>query len=282
MEKIVNVMKKNALSMIFGLFVLFFYGDIHAMIARGQKEFAAMQQRAADRVTKQLQSQVIKLQPDEFFVSSVGTSKGIIVPKKVLIRSAVMKNMIEDIQRTDKVVPVPFSYETIKKAFEILDDVNEDRTLLDRQMLSAHVNKLSLPELISLLNIFDYLDVPKNFINRIMEEVVVRIEKDIIPQYKTLMSDMNELDEVAFSERLSQYDSLKKLSPFIDKKIRELIGQESPIITWVNDLRGRAYRTWPSTYAVKTILDRSDSIAAFFETYVAEAFNRLFQLSKSE
>lgn len=106
------------------------------------------------------------LKIDEFFVYKEGSTHGTKVTKEVLLLSQTAQNMIGDESfQSDipRLIPFPFSSDTIASTFDILDhlykmkiskesDINED------QIIQAHIKSKSTEELIKITEFINYLD----------------------------------------------------------------------------------------------------------------------------
>jgi len=184
--------KNRQLLRLVAIFITIFAINILAMnVTKTEKETAAFD--------------VMKLQQEEnhenqYFIYEQGTDEGIWVNKELIEdNSRVIKSMIEDVHDESNKIPLDFPLDTIKLAFNVLNKKIKD------------INKLSLKQIISVANLFNYLDVPSDKLLTVLAMIKKNI--NINEDYKPLKELHPDLQKLIMTQPAINY-----LKNFIIKK----------------------------------------------------------------
>ena len=102
-------------------------------------------------------------QPGKYFIYQEGTSNGILVDQALAKKFSSIKAMVEDMSSEPDEIPVKEPIDTIKLAFGIVAN-------------TIDVHYLSLEDLVSVANVFNYLDAPHDIFTIVVENIKMAIK----------------------------------------------------------------------------------------------------------
>jgi hypothetical protein len=160
-----KTINKNALKysffVVLALLVIVFVVKIEAMRMSPSAQRRLAIKRSAYAKKKPLDSIMQSLQPEEYYVYQEGTTDGIVVPLKVVLKSTMLKSMIDDFGGTEKAISLHLPISVIRRVFAVLG-------LSSQEENAKTLAILSLDQLIEDIKACNYLEIPKKLLKIFM------------------------------------------------------------------------------------------------------------------
>jgi len=166
-----NVQKKiySSLLMIIMLIGIVQNNALSMMLSKSQREAG---KKAVTRLKQQIQRQ------QQYYVYELDDkNKGIWVDKSVVKQCKSIKNMLEDLGEEESEIPLSMPISTIRLVFDVLSN-------------KIDVGTLGMADVIAVANAFNFLDVPVDKMNTVLQSINKEMERDP-RQVMELLRDVN-------------------------------------------------------------------------------------------